>query len=61
MVVAPSVRSYGMGVGNLVPEEIQQSPWAAAMATAARVAFLVSSSNLSSIAKGAGGPNLNLI
>ncbi len=36
--------------GNLVPEETRQSLWAAMMAMAAVVAFLVSSLNLSSIA-----------
>jgi hypothetical protein len=36
--------------GNLVPEETRQSPWAAAMVTAALVAFLVSMLSLISIA-----------
>jgi hypothetical protein len=43
--------------GNLVHLETRQSPYAAAMATAAFEAFLVSSSNLISIACGNGGLN----
>ncbi len=43
--------------GNLVPLETRQSPYVAAMATAAFEAFLVSRSNLTSIACGNGGPN----
>ncbi len=43
--------------GNLVPLQTWQSPYAAAIATAAFEAFLVSSLNLTSIACGNGGPN----
>ncbi len=39
-----------------MPFEIQKSPYVAAMATAAFKAFLVSSSNLTSIACDDGGP-----
>jgi hypothetical protein len=41
--------------GKLLCLETRQSAYAATMATAARVAFLVSSSNLISIAGGDGG------
>jgi hypothetical protein len=43
--------------GNSVPSETRQSPYVAAMTTVAFKAFLVSSSNLTSIACGNGGPN----
>jgi hypothetical protein len=42
---------------NLVPSETWQSPYAAAMTTASYKAFLVSGSNLISIAGSDGGPN----
>jgi hypothetical protein len=42
--------------GDLVPSETRQSPYAAAMATAAFEAFSESSSSLISIAGGAGAP-----
>ncbi len=53
-----SARALAAGSwGNSVPLETRQSPYAAAMATAAFKAFLVSSSNLISVACGNGGPN----
>ncbi len=53
-----TIRAMALAVaswGELLCLETQQRAYAAAMATATRVAFLVSSSNLISIAGGNGG------
>jgi hypothetical protein len=54
-----SIRGMALAVaswGESLCLETRQSAYAAAMATAAQVAFLVSSLNLISIASGNGGP-----
>jgi hypothetical protein len=57
-MMAISVRALAAASwGNLVPSETRQSPYAAVMATAAFEAFSVSSSNLTYIVCGDGGPN----